>query len=41
MLRRIPWKESFSVGVPAIDTQHRKLLDILNDLAQEDDAVRL
>ena len=29
----IQWRESYSVGVPALDTQHRRLLEIINELA--------
>jgi hemerythrin len=28
----IQWNERFSVGVPSLDTQHRQLIDILNEL---------
>jgi len=28
----VNWKEEFSVRVPEIDTQHRRLLDIINKL---------
>lgn len=30
----IQWRESYSVGVPALDTQHRRLLEIINELAE-------
>lgn len=29
---RIPWKESYSVGVRELDEQHQRLLEIINDL---------
>lgn len=28
----VSWKEEYSVGVPEIDTQHRRLLDVINKL---------
>ena len=27
------WNKSFEIGIPAIDAQHRKLVDLINDLA--------
>jgi len=29
-----PWNENFDTGMPIIDEQHRKLVDLLNDLAR-------
>ncbi len=31
-MRKIEWKESYSVGVPLFDEQHKYLVDLLNDL---------
>jgi hemerythrin len=28
----IEWREEFSVGVPAVDLEHRDLIDLINDL---------
>ena len=28
----IEWKDEFSVGVPAVDVEHRDLIDLINDL---------
>ena len=28
----IPWKEEFSVGVAAVDVEHRELIELINDL---------
>ena len=28
----IQWKEEFSVGVPAVDVEHRDLIELINDL---------
>jgi hemerythrin len=28
----IEWKDEFSVGVPAVDVEHRELIDLINDL---------
>jgi hemerythrin len=33
MMLPIQWRESYSVGVPALDNQHRRLLEIINELA--------
>jgi hemerythrin len=27
------WNENFDTGLPAVDEQHRKLVDLLNNLA--------
>ena len=35
MMLPIQWRESYSVGVPALGTQHRRLLEIINELAIE------
>ena len=38
---KIEWKDIFSVGVDELDTQHRGLLDLINelgDLAEAQDA---
>ena len=32
MMKPIPWKEQFSVGVKEIDRQHQGLLDIINKI---------
>ncbi|WP_158589020.1 bacteriohemerythrin [Alginatibacterium sediminis] len=29
-----PWSESFNLGVPLLDEQHRKLVDLLNEVAR-------
>jgi hemerythrin-like metal-binding protein len=37
----IEWKEQFSLGVPAIDFEHRELIELINQLygsVQQDDA---
>jgi len=31
-MKRMPWKEQYSVGVKEIDRQHRGLLDIINQI---------
>lgn len=31
-MTQITWKESYSIGVDAIDEQHKKLLSLINDL---------
>jgi hemerythrin len=31
----IEWREEFSVGVPSIDAQHRKLIGMINDMYDE------
>jgi hemerythrin len=28
----IPWKDEFSVGVAAVDVEHRELIELINDL---------
>ncbi|MDH3531650.1 MAG: bacteriohemerythrin [Gammaproteobacteria bacterium] len=42
----IEWKEEFSIGVTAVDLEHRSLIDLINDLhaeigkgARQDDVV--
>ena len=35
----LQWKPSFSLGIPAVDLEHRKLIDMINDIyARIDDA---
>jgi hemerythrin-like metal-binding protein/PAS domain S-box-containing protein len=33
VLEKIEWREAFSVGVPAMDAQHKKLVNMINQLA--------
>jgi hemerythrin-like metal-binding protein len=33
VLEKIEWSEAFSVGVPAMDAQHKKLVNMINQLA--------
>ncbi|MBI5922933.1 MAG: bacteriohemerythrin [Betaproteobacteria bacterium] len=30
--QKIAWRDEFSIGIPAIDDQHKQLLDLLNQL---------
>ena len=30
----IPWKEEYSLGIETIDTQHKKLIGIINEVAK-------
>jgi hemerythrin len=30
----VEWRDEFSVGVPAVDFEHRELIDLINDLHQ-------
>lgn len=32
MLEKIEWSDSYLLGIPEIDNQHKKLLKIANDL---------
>ncbi len=32
------WNERFSVGVPAMDQQHKRLIDLINNLRKSEDA---
>ena len=32
-LEKLAWKKEYSVGVPAMDEQHKRLLDMINELA--------
>lgn len=36
----ITWQESYSVGVPALDDQHKILIDLINQLGQTDCDIR-
>ncbi len=31
-MRLIEWKDEFAVGIPAVDYEHRELIDMINDL---------
>ena len=31
----IEWKKEYAVGVPAVDTDHRELIDLINDLYEQ------
>jgi hemerythrin len=31
-VQKISWRDEFSIGIPSIDDQHKKLLDLLNQL---------
>jgi hemerythrin-like metal-binding protein/PAS domain S-box-containing protein len=33
LLEKVVWKETYSVGVPAMDAQHKKLVNMINQLA--------
>ncbi len=33
-MRRVEWKESYSVGVPLFDEQHKYLVDLLNEMIE-------
>ncbi len=35
-MEKIVWKERFSVGVPALDEQHKRLIDLINNLRDSD-----
>ena len=37
-MERIDWRNEFSVGVEEIDAQHKKLIGLINDLAEARDA---
>jgi len=30
--RRLEWRESFSVGIPAVDDDHRRMIAVLNEI---------
>jgi hypothetical protein len=34
-LEIFPWNDNFSVGIPEIDVQHRKLVQLLNGMASD------
>jgi hemerythrin-like metal-binding protein len=34
-MHTIPWKDNYSIGVPELDQQHQRLLDIINQLIKE------
>lgn len=36
-MNQIPWDDSFSVGVPEFDHQHKQIIDIINMLLREPD----
>jgi hemerythrin len=31
--RRLEWKDSFSVGIPAVDDDHRRMIGLLNEIS--------
>ncbi len=31
----LPWNESFETGLPEIDAQHKKLVELINQLARD------
>ena len=33
-MRKVEWKESYSVGIPLFDEQHKYLVDLLNELIE-------
>jgi hemerythrin len=35
---RIEWRDSYSVGIEELDAQHRKLLELINEISKADDA---
>ena len=37
MVQRLPWSENFAVGHKVLDAEHRRLVDLINEVA---DAVR-
>jgi hemerythrin-like metal-binding protein len=37
-VKPIRWDSSFSVGIPAIDTQHKKLIGMINSMAEAHEA---
>ncbi len=32
MVKKLVWKDEYSVGVPIFDTQHKRLFELINDL---------
>ena len=35
MIKRLKWEEKFSVGVPAMDQEHRRIIGMINKLQDE------
>ncbi len=35
---RIEWRDSYSVGIEELDSQHRKLLELINEISDAEDA---
>jgi hemerythrin len=31
-MTRVEWKEEYRIGIPAVDYEHRSLIDLINDL---------